>query len=125
MVRRIGEMLRLQDQRPAVNVHVAGFADDRAVEEIARVELNARLRRAEVERAASRRLDDACRVGQASRPIPAIEHLVVIVAAAEANLLVRCADPGAHRDRHAEVERRTGDRRQLARRNERRIDRRE
>src|SRR5438105_10086534 len=66
VVRRIGEMLRLQDQRPAVNVHVAGFADDRAVEEIARVELNARLRRAEVERAASRRLDDACRVGQAS-----------------------------------------------------------
>ena len=63
----------------------------------------------------------AARLQAAAR---AVQHPVVIVAAAVLHLRVRLVDARADRGRLAEVERRALDRRELAGRNQRRIDRR-
>ena len=82
MVRRIRKMLRLETKTETVFVHVTTFADDRPIEEIAAVELEARLIGVHVERASGRRLHDTGGVNHSSAT--AVQHEVVIVAPAVA-----------------------------------------
>ena len=96
---------------------------DRAVEEVARVELDPRLGGEDLERAAALRLDDPGDLAQLARL--AAQHEVVVVAAAALQLLVGRVDARADRCRLAEVERRAVDRLHLAGRDQRRVDRRE
>src|SRR3982751_1303543 len=93
---------------------------DRPVEEVARVELHARLIGGDLEGAAARRLDDA-RGARLARS-RSIENEVVIVSTGNLQLLVRLGDPRTDGCRRAEIERRAGDRRQLTGRNQRRVD---
>src|SRR5258708_4157142 len=64
MVRRIGEMLRLEAQRGTLLIHAAALAGDRAVEEVPGVELQARLGRRHVERTSARRILELRRVAK-------------------------------------------------------------
>src|SRR5438034_8743942 len=116
-------MLRLEAQARAPAVHVPGLARDRAVEEIARVELQPRLSRRDVERAPARRLLEARRMQEAVA-IP-IEDPVVIVAGREAQLLVAGIDARADRRGVPEIERRAVDGCEIARGDQRRAYRRE
>src|SRR5690349_19936669 len=89
VIRRVGEVLRLQRQRPAMAVDLTAFAPDRAVEEVARVELNSRLVGVDVESAAAGRLDDSG--GMVARAA-AVEHPIMVVTARDLELLVRLVD---------------------------------
>src|SRR5262249_3614466 len=62
LVRRIRVVLRLQTEPEAPVVHLAALAVDRAVEEVARVELHARLGGHHLERATRRRIGDTRRL---------------------------------------------------------------
>src|SRR5438067_401008 len=104
-----------------MTVYLAAFAVDRTVEEVAGVELYARLVRVDVERAAAHRVDDA---GGVVPWTPSVEHPVVVVAAGDLELLVRHVDPRADRRRLAEVEGCALDRWELTGRDQGRIDRR-
>src|SRR5438067_10436387 len=116
-------MPRLETQTGAAPIDVTRFAGDRTVEKISRVELHARFGGRYVQRSAAGRIHYARRVAQ--RAARAVQHDVVVVAFAVAELLVLGVDAPADRGRTAELERRAFDRRQLAGRNERRVDRRE
>src|SRR6266508_358617 len=122
-VRRVGEVLCLQAQPGAALVDMTRLAGDGAVEKVARVELDARLGRGHIERAPRRRILDAR--GVTERPRRSVDHPVVIVAGAVAELRMVRVDAGANRDRLAEVEWRAINRRELARGNERGIEGRE
>src|SRR2546423_6228946 len=116
-------MLRLEDERAAMRVYVSALSSDRPVEEVPRVKLYAGLRRADVEGATAPRVDDAGSVRQAGGP--AIEHEIVVVSAAKAELLVRLVDPGADARRRPKIEGRPDDGRHFSSRDQRRIDGRE
>ena len=123
LVGRVGEVLRLEAEPEPVAVHRTALAGDRAVEEVPRVELHARLRRRDVHDAAGGRL--AHRDDAPERAGVAVEHPVVVVALAVRDLLVLRVDAGADRGGGAEVERRALHRPQLAGRDEGGVDRRE
>src|SRR2546430_10864017 len=120
MVRRIGKVLRLEDERRGVAVQLAARSRDRPVEKVPRVKLYAGLRRADVEGASAARVDDPGSVRQAGGP--AIEHEIVVVSAAKAELLVRLVDPGADAGRRPKIEGRPDDGPHFSSRNQRRID---
>src|SRR5439155_1165600 len=79
VIGRIGEVLRLQAERAAMLVNMAGFACDCAVEEIAGVELQPGLRRRDIERSAALRILELRGVTQ---PRVAIQDPVMVVALA-------------------------------------------
>jgi hypothetical protein len=112
MIRRIGVVLRFEAEAAAARKAVA-----RGIEVVAGVELDAGFGRGDVERPPARRIGDVR--GRLKRPVarPAVDHEVVVVAVAAADLLVVGVDPRADRRRRPEVERRAGDRRDLAGRN--------
>ncbi len=124
LVRRVREVLGLEGERVALPVGVTARADERAVEEVARVELGARLGRPGLQHAAGGRIGD--RRDQLQRGVTrrAIEHEVVVVALPDHDLLVGVADPRADRRRRREVERRPRDRSDHAGRDQRGVDRR-
>src|SRR5881392_3602634 len=95
-------MLRLEHKCAPMDVHMPPFADDRSVEEVPGVELHSGLGRAHVEGTATDRIDDTG--GMRERRSLPVDYPVVIVAAAETNLLVRCRDPRTDRRRSPEVE---------------------
>src|ERR1700761_2394338 len=55
----VGKELRFKDERIALPISVSGFADDRAIEKIARVELQSWLRREEFQNTSGHRILDA------------------------------------------------------------------
>ena len=120
-IRRIREHLRFQAQPVALTVDAAGLADDRAVEKVAGIELQARRGREHLQHAPGPGIfEPRCR-SQLTRL--AGHHEVVIVAASDAQLLVApVADALADRARLPEVEGRRRDVAALAGRNQRRID---
>src|SRR4051812_44916678 len=61
LVRRVGEVLRLETERRALFVDLAALARDLSVQEIARVELDAGLGGEHVHRAPARGIDDVRR----------------------------------------------------------------
>src|SRR2546427_663919 len=123
MIRRVGEVLGLQAEPASQAVDLASLADDRAVEGVPRVELEAGLCRQHLEDPSGYRSDERRRGDQAGAL--AIEDPVVIVAAREGELLVACADARADRRRLPEVHRRPRDSAQLAGRDETGADGRE
>ena len=122
LVRRIRVVLRLQAEAAAALVRTSALSLQLPVEKIARVELHARFGGRDLEGPAGLRLDDSRGAAQAAGR--AVQHPVVIVAAAVLQLRIRLIDARADRGRLAEIERRAFNRRELARRNQRRIDRR-
>src|SRR5580658_9957123 len=78
MMRRIGEMLRLHGERAVWRVFDAAFADQRAVEKIARIELSARLVGENFEIAATVGIIDLADFGHGIFAV-FIEHIVEVV----------------------------------------------
>src|SRR6266540_924999 len=105
MVRRVGKMLGLETEAGAVRVHPPALPRDRAVEEVARVELHPGLGRADIERAPAARLYQAGGVRK-TRSAAAVEHPVVVVSPAKAQLHVVLRDARADPCRGAKIERR-------------------
>src|SRR5690606_26321983 len=120
LIRRVGIVLRFQAEAVAFVVDVAVLAGDRTVQEIAAVELHARLGRVHFHDAPRLRILDAGR--ELESVAVAVQHVVVVVPAAELDLLVVGIDAGPDRGLRAEIERCAFDARELARRNERSID---
>src|SRR6266568_3730570 len=108
MIRRIGEMLRLQAQGIALLVDMSRFAGDRAVEKISRVELHAWFGCGDIEGPAAGGILDAC--GAHETGLAAVQHEVMVVPGAVPQLLVVRADARPDRSRLAEIERRARDR---------------
>src|SRR5215213_5605089 len=75
MVRRVGKVLRLETEAGALWVDVAAFAGP-AGQLIPRIKLDTGFGRADVERAAARRVDHACCMPQA---VAAMQHEIMIV----------------------------------------------
>ena len=96
-------MLRLQTQRRPRRINLAAFPLKRPVQVIARVKLNAGLRRPHLHHAPARRLLHARRQTQLIALL--IEHKIHVVAFAELQLFVALPDPRANRRRLAEIER--------------------
>ena len=103
MIGRIREVLRLETQRRAASVGVPGLALNGAVEEVRGVQLHSRLRREHFENAPALRLVD--RRCERKRIALLVQYEVVVVAAAEADLLVVGIDPFTDLVRLAEIER--------------------
>src|SRR6266487_2739440 len=116
-------MLGLETEAGAVRVYPPALPRDRAVEEVARVELHPRLSRADIQRAPAARFYQPAGVRE-TRCLP-VEHPVVIVATSIPQLRVVLRDARADRRWRAEIERRAGDCCDRAGRNERRVDGRE
>src|SRR6476620_9648059 len=105
LVGRVREVLGLEAEAVALAVGAAGCADERAGQEIAGVELDARLGGTDFEAAPGCRLAD--NRGEDLRAVAgrrAGDDVVVVVAVAERELWVVVADAGADRVRGAEVE---------------------
>src|SRR6266508_2533857 len=121
MVGRVRVVLGLQRQAVALPVHPAAGADQGAVQEVARVELDARLVGEDLQDPA------ASRVGQPRRQLQPgaapVQHPVVVVAAADDELRVAVADARTDRGRPGEVQRRAGHRGDLAGGDQGRVDR--
>src|SRR5207244_5550771 len=92
-VRRVGEVLRLEAEAGAFAVHVTALAG-RYIETIPRIELHARLSGLDDERASRLRFDHARGEMHAAS---AVQHEVVVVAGAVAQLLVVGVDARADR----------------------------
>ena len=91
MVGRIREVLRLQAEAVGLPIGLAAGPDQRAVEEVAGVELDARLGRLDLHDPAARRLEHPG--SQAERTnLRLVEHEIVVVAVPEQGLLVVLAD---------------------------------
>src|SRR5689334_16953988 len=118
-------MLGLERQTVTEVIHSTALSGDAAVEEVAGVELDAGLGGGDLHRAPTRRLDDArSEYERISRGVAAIQHEVVIVAVAVANLgVLSLIDSLANRVRRAEIERRALNGHDLAGRYQRRIHR--
>ncbi len=95
-------MLRLEAEAGTLRVDLAALAGDRAIEEVAGVELHSRLRGGHLHRAAGRRLVDAHDTLEPGRR--AREDHVVVVAAAEGDLWMIGVNACANRRGLAEVE---------------------
>src|SRR5712691_11117936 len=115
-------MLRLETEAEALLINPSLLTGDRAIEKVARVELQSRLGRRHVERAAGRGIDDAGGVLKAFTGTREDEVVVVAEAASELRMFFpdALADPG----RLPEVEWRARYWRELPAGNERRVDRR-
>lgn len=118
-------MMGLQRQSVAEAVDAPAFTGDAAVEEVPRIELQTRLGRENLERATGRRFGDSRRKCESTgRRARTIEHEVVIVSVAVADLRVRSlVDPRSDRRRGAKVEWCAFNACDLARRDQHRIDR--
>src|SRR5437870_3277461 len=101
-------MLCLQTEAVALRVRAAGLSRDAAIEKIAGIKLQTRLGCRNVERASRGWLGHASCMNQARAG--AVQHEVVIVAAAEAQLFVILCDPRTDCRGSSEIERRAGDR---------------
>jgi hypothetical protein len=113
-------MLRLETETCARPIDMAALPDERAIQLVARIELDARLRRGDLQSPARPGLDNARRRRQA---LPASsKNEVVVVSHAEAHLLVIRVDARANRRLLPEVEGRSVDGRQLAGRNLSRVN---
>src|SRR2546430_17566239 len=115
-------MLRLQTEAVALLIDPSLLARDRAIEKVARVELQSRLGGRDVERATGRGIDHARGVLKACTGTRQDE--VVVVAEAVPELRMLFPDALADCRRLPEVEWRGGHRRELAGGNEPRVDRR-
>src|SRR3954452_12263590 len=110
MVRGIREVLCFKAHPGPIRIH--GTDTGRfAVHEVARVELYAGLRGADLERAPALGLGDSRRQGHPRARL--VEYPVVIVATPQTQLLIVGANAGADGVRRSEVEWRSGDRPQL------------
>lgn len=88
-------MLCLQSEAGPVLVHVTGFAGNRPVKEVSRVELQSRLRREDVEGPARVRLQHVdCAREAGSGPA---QYEIVVEAAVVLELWVRLVDAGSDR----------------------------
>src|SRR5690349_9658851 len=120
-------MLGLDREAGAAQVNGALLSRERAVEEVPGVELQPRLRRKDLYHPTTRGLV----YSRGERGAPSllgailVEHKVVIVPTTVAELLVLRVDAGADRGRGAEVERRSRHAPDLARGDQRGVDRRE
>ena len=112
LVRRVRVVLRLQAQPAALDVGLAAAALDRSIQEVAGVELHARLGGGDLHDPAADRIGDA----RAHRMVPGgcAEHEVVVVAPAKPDLLVVGVDELADPPRLGEVKRRARHRAQFA-----------
>ena len=124
LVRRVGVVLGLQREPVALPVHPSTRPDESPVEEVPGVELDSGLGREDLENSAAvglqhTRRADHRRVGGAAP----VEHPVVVVTAADHELLEAVADPVSDRGRPGEVHRRAGHRIDCAGRDQRRIHR--
>src|SRR6266852_7513818 len=120
MVRRIGKMLRLQTESPAVDVGLAILALNGSVQEISSIKLQPRLRCGYVHYAPALRIVSLCRrEHRAWRFV--VQHPVMIVAPAELELLLVLVDPRANRKRLQKIKRRVPHLAKLARGNQRRV----
>src|SRR5207237_1734852 len=121
---RIRIMLRLQRQPVTKAVDAAAFAGDCAIEEVPGIELNARLRRVDLQSATSRGV--GCSRGEHQcicRNATAVQHEVVIVTVAVTDLdVLSLIDARADWRRCPEVERRAGHQRDLPRGDWRGVD---
>src|SRR3970040_402597 len=106
-------MLRLEAEAVAVPVHMPRLPDDGAVQEVPRVELKTRLRRADVERPPAHRLDPKPPLRETCA-LP-LQHEVMVVPQAVPDLWVILIDAGADGGGCPEVERRPRNGRELAR----------
>src|SRR5215468_6004264 len=106
-VRRVRPSLRFETERVGLTVKSAAFAGRAAIEEIARIELQARLVSQQFEHAAASRRFQPCRQSDAAQGRKAE---IMIVAAAAPQLLVVGADSLADDMRDAKIERRAFDR---------------
>ena len=114
-------MLGLEAKAAAVGIGGAGLARDVAVEEIPRVELNAGLGGEDFHDTAGSGLTHGGREGE--RTVGGVEHPVVVVAAAEAELRMVLADTGADDVGRGEVEGGVRDRGEFTRGNQAGSDR--
>src|SRR5439155_2263777 len=115
-------MLRLETEAITLLIDPSPFAGDRAIEKVARVELQSRLGCRDVERTTGRGIGDAGRVLKAFSGTR--EDEVVVVAEAAPELRMVFPDALADRCRLPEVQWRAGHRGELAGGNEHRVDRR-
>src|SRR5215211_389941 len=106
VVGRVRVVLGLQGEPVALPVHPAAGADQRPVQEVAGVELDARLVGDDLQDPAAPGLDDPG--GQLQAAAVPVEHPVVVVAAADDQLLEAVADAGADGGRVPEVHRGAG-----------------
>src|SRR3954469_10315360 len=111
-------MLRLEREAIAESIDASLFARDSRVEEIPGVELHARFGRRDIQRTPTRRLHHVRSTNERiRRDAGAIQHEVVIVAVAVANLRIRLViDARADRHWSPEIEWRACDGQNLARR---------
>src|SRR5919197_2175568 len=115
-------MLGLQSEAAPVLIYVTSFPGDRAVEKVSRVELHSGLGREDVERPPRVWLEHVDSVREAgARPV---QHEVVVVSSSVLELRVRPVDPGADWRRSSKVETSVLHARQLAGRDQGRVDRR-
>ena len=115
-------MMRLEAETTSARIRVAVLSHHLPVEEVPGVELYARLCGRHIERAPAGRLRHMRGVNEPATSRGSVQHERVVVTVAVLQLLVRLIDARANRRRLAEVERRSRDRRQSARRDERRVD---
>src|SRR6266511_3423069 len=121
MVRRVRVVLGLQGQAVALPVGPAAGADQGPVQEVAGVELDARLVSEDLQDAPASRVRQPC--GQLQPGAVAVEHPVVVVAAADEELRVAAADARADPGGVGEVQRRAGHRGDHAGGDQGRVDR--
>src|ERR1051325_11325333 len=115
-------MLRLETQPETVSIDAPALSGNRAVEEVAGVELDPGLGGADAQGAAALRALELCR-GQETGATTAVEHPVVIIASPITELRVGLLDARADRRGAAEIERRARHGRDLPGGDQRRIDR--
>ena len=104
LVRGVGKVLRLQRHAVSLPVGASAGADERAVEIAAAVELDSRLGRPDGQGAATVGIAQGGGFDQGGVAGRAVEHDVVVVAAADEQLRVTLADAGPDRRRGREIE---------------------
>src|SRR2546427_299597 len=114
-------MLRLETERGAMAVYPPTLPRNRAVQEVARVELDPGLRCTDLERAAARRINDARRAHETT--CRTVQDPVVIITFAKTQLLVRLVDASPNGIGRAKIEWRPGHQGDFACRNEGQVDR--
>ena len=124
LVRRVREVLGLQRKAIALAVLPATRAVQRAVEEVARVELDPRLVGLDRQQASAGRIEQlGCSVELTRLGRWVVEHEVVVIPTSEHELLVAVADALADRVERREIERRSEHRPDLSGRDQSAIDR--
>src|SRR5688500_3341205 len=103
LVRRVGEVLRLEAEPMAALIHMAVLGRECSGKKISTIELEARLRRVHLQDSSGERLEDGR--GKHERIIAAIKHVIVIVPAGEPKLLVWHFNALSYFGRRREIER--------------------